>query len=136
MATDHINPPKLSEVILDYAAPLMKQADSESREKNAITLSLCYWNASIFPIDEAREQIEPLLDDLADDDTEFKEDMLGIFAVMYARKQALYAHDRRFVVDYSLTENANGLYLQVASVPMGARKQDLPSFPKRLTATS
>lgn len=136
MANDRVDPPKLSEVLLDYAAPLMKKANSESGEKSAITLSICYWNASILPSGEAREQIEPLLDGLADGDLELKKDMLEIFTVMQARKLALYAHDRRFVIDYSLTEDDDGLHLQVASVPMETKKQDLPYSPNRLTAVS
>jgi len=134
MAIDHIKPPKLSEIILDYAEPLIKNADGISREKSAISFSLCCWNASILPLDEARKQIDPLLDDLADRDAAFKEDMLDIFEMMHARKHKLYAHDRRFVIDYSLTENEDGLYLQIASTPMGKKKQDFSSTPQALIA--
>jgi hypothetical protein len=87
-------------------------------------------------LDKAREQLEPFLDDLANGDSEAKKDIQGIIAVMHIRKQSLYAHDSRFIVDYSLTENDDSLSLQVASTPMGSRKPDLSSSPKSLTANS
>jgi len=46
---------------------------------------------------------------------EDKEEMLSIFEMMYNRKQTWYKLDKRFVVNYSLEENDQGFYLEVAS---------------------
>ena len=45
-----------------------------------------------------------------------------MFKMMYARKRALFADDRRFVFNYSLADSPNGLRLLVASSPLPAEK--------------
>lgn len=46
-----------------------------------------------------------------------EEVIMDMFEMMYHRKQALYANDKRFVVNYSLEKNEQGFYLEVASTP-------------------
>jgi len=41
-----------------------------------------------------------------------------MFDMMYERKQNYFSADNRFIVDYSLEENREGFYLQVASTPL------------------
>jgi len=48
-------------------------------------------------------------------DKELKQDMLTIFEMMHARKQLHFANDRRFIIDYHMTRNADSLSLHVIS---------------------
>jgi hypothetical protein len=45
-----------------------------------------------------------------------------MFEMMHARKRALFADDRRFVFNYSVTDTPGGLRLLVASSPLPPEK--------------
>ena len=62
--------------------------------------------------------MEPLLDDMANDDQLLKDDFFAIFEMMYERKQNLFPDDNRFIVEYSIENNDGAFYLQVASTPL------------------
>ncbi len=70
-------PKKLSEVILEYAEPLIDAAYEKKEEENAIRLGVTLWNASLLPKQESLETFDPLLKDLADEDPKIKEEMLS-----------------------------------------------------------
>jgi hypothetical protein len=107
--------PKLSAVIWDYAEPLLNEARGPTARENAAALSMFCWNASLLPLDKGREQIERAIDRMVKGDKELKQDMLTIFEMMHARKQLHFANDRRFIIDYHMTRNADSLSLHVIS---------------------
>ena len=112
---EYVSTNKLSEVVLDYAEPLIN-AVSDNEEK-AIRFSVTLWNASLLPKQKALEIIEPSLDDMANGNQLIQKEFHTMFEMMYNRKQSLFSNDKRFIVDYSLEENDEGFYLQVASTP-------------------
>ena len=112
---EYISTNKLSGVVLDYAEPLINAAGDN--EEKAIRFSVTLWNASLLPKQKALEIIEPSLDDMANGDQLLKKEFYTMFEMMYNRKQSLFSNDKRFIVDYSLEENDEGFYLQVASTP-------------------
>jgi hypothetical protein len=114
--TEYIPKNKLSETVLEYAEPLTNAA-GENEEK-AIRFSVTLWNASLLPKQKALEIMEPSLDDMANGDQLLKTEFYTMFEMMYNRKQSLFSNDRRFIVDYSLEENEDGFFLQVASTPL------------------
>ena len=109
---------KLSEVVLEFAGPLIDAAEGTVDEEKAIRISITFWNASLLPKQKALEIIKPTLDDMANGDQLFKSEFHNIFDMMYERKQNYFSTDNRFIVNYSLEENREGFYLQVASTPM------------------
>lgn len=116
--TEYTSANKLSEVILDYAEPLINAAGGNEGEVKAISMSIIFWNASLFPKAKALETIEPALNEMVKGDQLLKEEFYSIFKMMYNRKQSLFSKDIRSVVDYSLEENKQGFHLQVASTPI------------------
>jgi hypothetical protein len=112
--------PKLSAVILDYAKPLTDGLDNTTGQRNAIALAVMSWNASLLPLDKARETVGPMLAKLANGDGELEKELLGLFAMMYSRKKSHYASDRRFIVDYSLIDQGDSMHLEVMSTLMAA----------------
>jgi len=116
--TEYVSANKLSEVILEYAEPLTNVADGSEVEERAIRMSITLWNASLLPKQKALEAIEPTLDNMAKGDQLLKSESYMMFEMMYKRKQSLFSNDKRFIVDYSLEENDEGFYLQVASTPL------------------
>jgi len=115
--TEYVSANKLSAVILEYAEPLIDVADGSEVEERAIRISITLWNASLLPKQKALEAIEPALDDMAKGDQLLKSEFHMMFEMMYNRKQSLFSDDKRFIVDYTLEENDEGFYLQVASTP-------------------
>ena len=116
--TEYVSANKLSEVILEYAEPLTNVAEGIEVEERAIRMSVTLWNASLLPKQKALEVMEPALDDMAKGDQLLKSEFHMMFELMYNRKQSLFSNDKRFIVDYSLEENDEGFYLQVASTPL------------------
>ena len=115
--TEYVSANKLSEVILEYAEPLMNVADGSELEERAIRMSVTLWNASLLPKQKALETMEPALDDMAKGDQLLKSEFHMMFELMYNRKQSLFPNDTRFIVDYTLEENDESFHLQVVSTP-------------------
>jgi hypothetical protein len=116
--TENVSANKLSEVILEYAEPLINVADESELEERAIRMSITLWNASLLPKQKALETMEPALDDMARGDQLLKNEFHMMFEMMYNRKQSLFTSDKRFIVDCTLEENDEGFYLRVASTPL------------------
>jgi hypothetical protein len=114
--------PKLSAQIWDFAEPLTSAAPDAEGEKRAADLAIICWNAALLPEEKRDASIRPALRDIADGDARLETELLDIFEMMYRRKHALFANDRRFIFDYSLTDTPEGLHLFVASSPLSTEK--------------
>ena len=114
--------PKLSAQIWDYAEPLTAAAVDVEGQMRAVDIAIICWNVALLPEEERQESIRPLLREIAGGDAGLANELLDMFEMMYARKRALFADDRRFVFNYSLTDTPNGLRLLVASSPLPAEK--------------
>ena len=117
---EYLSVKKLSEVILDYAEPLIKETDERQGQENAILMSITIWNASLLPKQEALESLKTVFDDMVNGDQQNKNLFYTMFERMYNRKQNQFSNDKRFIVDYFLDENNEGFYLQVVSTPIKA----------------
>ncbi len=109
---------KLSEVVLEFAEPLIDAVEGTEGEEKAIRMSIPLWNASLLPKQKALESLTPVLDDMAKGDQVLKSEFHSMFDMMYERKQNYFSEDNRFIVNYTLEENTEGFYLQVASSPL------------------
>ena len=109
---------KISEVVIDYAEPLLNLAEEGEAKKRAIAIAILLWNISFLPEQEALEEFEIRLGDIMGDDPEAKQDLRGIFESMYFRKSTLFANDRRYILDYSLKKGHGGYHLTVSSALM------------------
>jgi len=114
--------PKLSAQIWDFAEPLTSAAADAEGEKRAADVAIICWNASLLPETKRDASIRPVLSKIADGDSRLETELLDIFGMMHRRKHALFGNDRRFIVDYSITETPEGLHLLVASSPLSLEK--------------
>lgn len=114
--------PKLSAQIWDFAEPLTSAAAGAEGLKRAAEISVICWNAALLPEKKRDESIGPVLREIAGGDARLETELRDVFEMMYARKHALFASDRRFVFNYSLTDTPNGLHLLVASSPLPAER--------------
>lgn len=110
--------PKLSAQIWDFAEPLTSAATDAEGQKRAAEISIVCWNAALIPENKRDESIRPALHEIAGGDAGLETELPDIFEMMYTRKRVLFADDRRFAFNYSLTDTPNGLHLLVASSPL------------------
>lgn len=110
--------PKLSDIIGRFASPLYDNATSREEIDAIFRLVIGYWNlghfhdedrAILFPI-----VIEPLLAHFDDLSGELRRELEKVTEA----KVSEYAHDLRFIVDYTISPLGNKSHLQVASLPI------------------
>ncbi len=112
---------KISETLLDFAAPLLPERSGEATEaqvRQALLVSCTVWNAVIFAdvlgnprfLDELRRRLAPALE------------KVGLLDQLIARKRTLFAADERLVGDWKLRQE-NG------DVRLWAEARDPDSLP-------
>jgi len=107
---------KMSEVIIDVAKPLLDVCENVEAEKKAISIAIIVWNICLLPESEQDEAIQKLCDDLAPsrDASDIATFMFYINKIM-ERKKKHYSHIIRAVVNYHISDTAEGFHLDVAS---------------------
>jgi hypothetical protein len=104
------NQEKMSEIILNYAQPLLDASESDEQMKRSIFFAATLWNASFLEEAERNEFIRKML--IATDDQQNKDDVVEYFL---ARKAELYPDVKRVVIDYELVETEHSFHLNVVS---------------------
>lgn len=105
---------KLSDVLIEFARPMLEHCHSYEQEKKAIGLLILVWNAAIIPEMPSEELAGMLGDLIGRDDPELMQDMDEIIHDYIDRKNQLFADDKRLVESYNLTDTKEGLHLEVA----------------------
>jgi hypothetical protein len=109
---------KMSEVILRFAEPLKDEYGMVP--KAMLEIAIILWNASFMPSDMQRKAIEDVVNVLPKDDSEARREMFLIANMLLERKKQYFAHNKRLIMDYHITESAHSIYLDVMStVPEG-----------------
>jgi len=120
------NGEKMSEVIQDFAEPLLDGADSPEEVKKALVIAMVAWNHSL--LQEAGEPgLGGIKSDLLADPT-----VRGVFESLVERKWALYPDNRRFILDYELIPSGHEYRFNVISTlgsPVG--KDVRSSLPRK-----
>jgi hypothetical protein len=106
----------LSQVILEYAEPLLENTETYEDEQEAIGRSVAFWNLCMYSKEESKELMEEFLTDVVtdDDDPEYREDFINYFDEMYERKQLPeFVDDRRVVVDFIMEDCGDSFSIAV-----------------------
>jgi hypothetical protein len=99
---------KMSQVLEEFAQPLLRDAQSLDELKKALLVAMVAWNHS-------------LLDEAAAAESEMASRLFAnpnfrpVLNALIARKKQLYPHNRRFILDYELVADGAGLQLNVVS---------------------
>ena len=113
--------PKMSEVILKLAEPLMKKHGTDAKRMNAIlALAVAGWNKAMFPADKQAVIEKDLIDSFIPKDM-MAQDMVVIVEVMDViadRREELYPDLRKLIVDYEVIIAGGKLTLNVSSAPL------------------
>lgn len=109
--TERIN---MSEIIAEFAAPLLREAIDEKSEELAILMAVASWNLSLMPIEERESIIKEIVNiSPTEKDKEIAE---SIVRMLIWRKELFFSHVRRYVVSYDLRWTDNKLILNVISI--------------------
>jgi len=111
------SPEKMSDVLLDFAEPLLDRVEGPAATEDAIGLAVLAWNAAFFPaplqVEFIEDTVASLVGTLLEEDAEF---FRGILAALVLRKMTEFADVRRFIFDFEVTrERSGGLHLAVSS---------------------
>ncbi len=112
---------KMSQIILDFAEPLIKQSQNGWSIESAIGMAILVWNASLVPEGGMREK---LVDEICKcfppgqgvDPMEFKILTKKVVDLLWERKKKKFAVHKRFIVDYQFEPKGDGFNLNVCSV--------------------
>jgi hypothetical protein len=122
--------PKLSAQIFEYAQPLTDAAADVAQQIRAVENAIMCWNSALVPLGKGMETIARELHKHARGDQKLERDLVRAFEEMVARKRKLFGDDRRFVVDFAVTDTPDGLHLLVASTVIPPEQQT-PASPHR-----
>jgi len=106
---------KMSEVILDFAEPLLDAVNDDEHFKNVICFATICWNISFFPEREQQVHLNALADELGKSDAFTYLEAADCVRMLLERKRTLFADDRRMIMDYTIVGEKDHQRLLVAS---------------------
>lgn len=121
VAIETSNPQKMSEIIIDYAEPLLEISTTDKDQEKAVIMAITLWNLAILKENERQDMIDslnPLL--LQGDDPA---DLNQIIDYFMERKQLLYPDVNRMILDYDCVHTTDRLHLNVVSNSLGSVKK-------------
>lgn len=105
----------MSEVLLDFAAPLLERCEPEIPAKNLMGVAIFAWNLSLIPEEEHGGFLDEMVGELSLD-AEGVKVMKDVTKWLVDRKRKHFAEHKRYIVDYRLSELDDRRELQVVSI--------------------
>ncbi len=113
--------PKMSEVILKVAEPLMKKYGTNAKRLKAIlALAIAGWNKAMIPADKQSAVEKDLIDSFIPKDV-LAQDMVVLVEAMDLiadRREEFYPDLRKLIIDYEVNIAGGQLNLNVSSAPL------------------
>ena len=107
---------KLSALILEFARPLTEHVDDRGF-RAAIGLAVFCWDIALLPEDEQERERRYIVKELTKDNPDIADELETWSKYLLDRKKALFAHDRRMVVEHTVRDEGDLHHLFVASTP-------------------
>ena len=117
--------PKMSEVLLDLADPLIDGDVSDPKTVDfTIQLTIAAWNKSMHPAERQAEIEKEIIDTLVppDGDAELVGAIIEALEIVDDRRKKLFPNLRRFVLDYDLRVSGGRVELNVISESMSENR--------------
>ena len=96
---------KMSEVILDFAEPLLNTIDDDDELfEDAISFAVICWNASFLPEKERKKIVCSMVDEMAKSDVLLRLRVQGDIRMLLERKKTFFADEKRMVLNYKIIE--------------------------------
>ncbi|MCM8775583.1 MAG: hypothetical protein NC930_04435 [Candidatus Omnitrophica bacterium] len=115
---------KMSEVIMDFAEPLLKDLERTSGiemddqlQKNIIIFAIFAWNAALLPAPEREKMKKSIITGLPRplNAKDFELAASYWFDELIKRKKEFFSDNRRYIVDFEFSGSGDTLYLNVMS---------------------
>ena len=113
--------PKMSEVILDFADPLLDGDVSNAKEVDLIVqLTIAAWNKAMLSADKQDASEKQIIDILVprDGDAELVGTVIQALDIVEERRNKLFPNLRRFIEDYDLHVSDGRVALNIISSPI------------------
>lgn len=112
------NERKMSDIIIEFAEPLLDQSTSIEEDKVAIKKAIHYWNIFVLPknYQSKYEDMMQALQKASRDEasSEYLEDENDIMSFMKDRKEKLFPDNHRVILNYECIDTPDGVHLNVA----------------------
>ena len=107
---------KMSEVLLDFADPLLEQTqDDDGRAfQNTIGIAIFSWNVSLLPEEKWKSSIEDIVQKLGQSDEEMAMTK-SIIQMLIQRRLEYFPDITRFIFDYEILDQGDNWHLNVIS---------------------
>lgn len=109
---------KMSEIIMDFAEPMLSNLNDNETKKKAINVAILVWNAFVLPKKERDQTIKKLIFTLSLSDS--KRDLAiskTIINALMQRRKKYFSYNKRIIIDYQFSRKGEDLRLDVASMP-------------------
>jgi hypothetical protein len=117
MRLEETESPKLSGAIVELMAPHAGAATTRAAFEQLATLAVVAWNAALLEAEERQALMATALKAVvAVAGGQWRAALTETLEALVQRKLSLFAADRRFVVDFRVTETATGYGLAVAAM--------------------
>lgn len=113
--------PKMSEIILDLADPIIDGDVSNAKEVDLIVqLTIATWNKAMYSADRQDAMEKQIIDILVppDGDAELVGTVIQAMDIVEERRKKLVPNLRRFIVDYDLQVSDGRVALNIISSPV------------------
>jgi hypothetical protein len=106
---------KMSEVILDFAEPLLDALDDDELFGKAIGCAVFCWNLSFLQEMKQQRQVRAMANELDKSVLLTRHEFEDYVRMLLERKRVFFANEKRIVVNYKIVEEENHHRLSVTS---------------------
>jgi hypothetical protein len=107
---------KMSEVLEEFIEPYVESATTPEAYQKLIALAIIAWNAALLEETERQNLITRSIEAIrATAGKEWKKDLQDFLATLIERKQRYFANNKRYILNYHLSETKKGYHLAVIS---------------------
>jgi hypothetical protein len=107
---------KMSEVLEEFLAPYTDIPKAFDEYNRLVAVGIMAWNAAILPSAERQQLLDEAIKALpASTGNDARQDLKAILDELIERKELYFGGNKRFVLDYRLSETKAGYHLSVIS---------------------
>ena len=106
---------KMSQVILDFAEPLLDAIDDDELFENAIGCAVTCWNLSFLTEKKQQRHLRAIVNELDKSHLLTRFEAEDCTRMLLERKRTLFADEKRIVVNYKVVEEEDQHHLFVTS---------------------
>ena len=105
---------KMSEIILDFAQPLLEHAPDDEGYKSALSIAILTWNLTLLPEKEKKKTEKKMINELGQT-LSGKKILKNVIQELTKRKIEPFSHINRMITDYHLDCTGDSYHFNVIS---------------------